>query len=269
MSTTTSTIETKRTDLFKINPKDLIIKTETNPREDYGTKEEWEEFKNSIKAEGVKSPVYITKTDEGYVLTHGFRRLRAVLELINEGVDIKEVPFLKVKNNAEQILLDHMTLNSGKPLTDLEKGETLLQLKKYGYTAKELSAKSGMSYIKVTTLLKFVEDATKETKELVKQGKASMTAVVEIVRKAKGDTTKQKEILEKATTSTTEGTKIKVKAVSDKQVKSEESYKKLQMLSNKLKYEKEIDKKKHDLLNVMISFITGEVSDVNIEKYFK
>ena len=162
-----------------------------------------------------------------------------------------------------------MTLNSGKPLTDLEKGETLLQLKKYGYTPKELSAKSGMSYIKVTTLLNFAENATKETKELVKQGKASMTAVVEIVRKAKGDTTKQKEILEKATTSTTEGTKIKVKAVSDKQVKSEESYKKLQMLSNKLKYEKEIDKKKHDLLNVMISFITGEVSDVNIEKYFK
>jgi len=252
--------ETKRTDLFKINPKNIIINWNDNPRNDYGTKEDFQDFKNSIKSEGIKSPIYLTKVGEDYVLTHGFRRMRATLELISEGVDIKEVPFLKVKNNKEQILFDHMTLNSGKALTDLEKSETLLQLKKYGYEPTELAKKTGIAYQKVINLLKFCEEATKEVKEAVRTGRASMTAGIEVVRQSRGDFEKQIEIIK--STNNIVG-KVKVKNVSNKQIKTEETYKLIIKLRDKIaenKTKEGIDGLK--MINLIIAYIEGNVKEM-------
>ena len=215
----------KRTDVFKINPIDLFIDWASNPRSDYGEKEEWQEFKNQIKIDGVKQPVYVAWDDEkGYILTHGFRRMKAVTELIAEGVDILLVPCFKVKNNQEQILLDHIVLNSGKELTDLEKSETLILLQKYGYEPKELAEKTGISLAKVKILLNFAAEASKTVKTSVKEGKMSFTAATTVVRESKGNVDKQNEVIEKAAKTTTKA-KIRVSDVSKSSTTNDKTYK--------------------------------------------
>ncbi len=258
------TKDLKRTDIFKVNPRQLHIDHSENPRKDYGTPEEWSDFKGAIKAEGVKMPITIfwDNTLEKYRVAHGFRRTKAVLELIEEGVDIQFIPSLKVKNNAEQILLDHLTMNMGKALTDLEKSETFNQLVKYGFTAKMLAEKTGMNQQKVHTLLKFSSEATQELKAKVKDKKVSITAAVDIVRAAKGNSNKQREIVSKAEAMATKEGKntIKVKHVADKQGKPDASYKKLLALSVNLAHNEDASKKAQEVLNNLMNYLNGELS---------
>lgn len=267
MKTAELSKDLKRTDVFKINPNELYIDWESNPRIQYGEKDEWEEFKNQIKIDGVKQPIQITWDDEkGYMLTHGFRRMKAVTELIKEGHDILLVPCFKVKNNMEQILLDHIVLNSGKELTDLEKAETLIQLSKYGYEPKALAEKTGMSLIKVKTLLTFAADASKVLKDTVKEGKMSFTAASTVVREAKGNTQKQNEVIEKASKSTTKK-KIRVSDVSAAAF-NDKTYKKLVALLAKTE-NNAVDLIKIRTLENVIKFLSNKQDEETIIKFLK
>lgn len=263
-----ATKDLKRTDIFKINPRELYVDHEENPRKDYGDAEEWSDFKGSIKAEGVKMPITIFWDNdvEQYRVAHGFRRSKAVLELIEEGVDIQLIPCLKVKNNAEQILLDHLTMNMGKALTDFEKSETFNQLVKYGFTAKMLSEKTGMNQQKVHSLLKFSVEATQELKSKVKDKSVSITAAVDIVRAAKGNSNKQREIVANAITAASkEGkTTINVKHISNKQGKTESTYKKLSALSVELSHNDDADKTSQQVINHLLSYLNGELSHEDV-----
>jgi ParB/RepB/Spo0J family partition protein len=178
----------KRKDMFKINPKDVVVNYDLNPRKDYvgNDPERWEDFKNSIKSEGVKVPIHIfyDKGSDAYMLAHGFRRMRAVLELIEDGVDIKEIPALKVSDNQETILLDHITLNSGMPLNPVELASILGQLEKYGYKSAEISTKTGINIQKVYAYLKFDKEAAKSVKDAVASGIMKFNTAMDIVRNA-------------------------------------------------------------------------------------
>lgn len=189
----------KRKDIFKINPLDILVNFEDNPRADYGTEEDWGTLKESIRQEGVKEPVRIFQNnkEDGWSLAHGFRRVRAVLELIEEGEDIKEILAFKVTNNPETILLDHLSLNSGKPLNDVERSNIVLRLENFGYDPKEIARKTGMQLQKVYVLLRFAKEAKKELKDAVINGEMKFTTAMEVLR-ASIDHDQQNEILEKA-----------------------------------------------------------------------
>lgn len=140
--------------------------------------ETFEELKNSIKEEGLKLPigVQLNKTTGKYKVVHGFRRTKAIRDLVNEGVEIKTVLVQNVSGTEEQILIDHITKNSGLPLTSLELSKIFSKLKKYGYSIEEIAKRTGNKYHKVQQLLAFDEKASFKTKEAVANGELTFTA---------------------------------------------------------------------------------------------
>lgn len=188
-----------RTDAYYMNPLDIKVDFESNPRKDYN-EEDFSELKANIKENGIQVPisVYVDKSDGSVNLAHGFRRMKATLELISEGVNIEKVLVTTVTHNEEDILLNHLTLNSGLKLTDLETAYTLNKLSNMmGGNIAEIARRTGMKYNKVVNLINFHKESSHYTKELVEDKKISMTVAQQLAKQVAG-TERQNKILEKA-----------------------------------------------------------------------
>ena len=111
-----------RQDMVKIDPRLIRIEDGFNPRQ-YTLKENRDHLdalKSSIREMGVRVPVMV-RWDVGTeqaILIDGECRVRACLELIAEGVDIKTIPVLQAQgaNEADRLILA-ITTNTGKPLS--------------------------------------------------------------------------------------------------------------------------------------------------------
>ena len=84
---------TKRTDIFLIDPRNIVVMEGFNVRIDF----DLEELKEQIKVAGVLNPITVIpfKDEEGkekYKLVDGERRYRATMLAIEEGANI---PFIK------------------------------------------------------------------------------------------------------------------------------------------------------------------------------
>lgn len=194
-----------RPDGYTLDPLLIQVAPGTNPRVKYSKDDEsWDEFKMSI-APGVRMPVqvYALKNDAGevkYHLAQGFRRLKAVHELLAANPDmitLKKIPVEFVQYDRERILAEHVTLNNALPLEDIELVRIMEQFQTWGYTVKETSGILFMPEPKVRRLLEFSKKASKKLRDLVEAGKVSMTSAIEFVRKTT-DTVKQTQILNKA-----------------------------------------------------------------------
>ena len=184
-----------RGDSFNMNPADIEINWEENPRKDYGTEDEQNELKESIRLNGIMLPIHVYSVGSKFKLGHGFRRMKAVTELLAEGLDIR-VPVIKIETNEEAILLAHFTLNTGKPLTDLEIGETLNRLCKLlgedNFT--NISKRSGIEYQKVVRLVNLVRNASTQVKTAIANDEMSVTTAIELVAVTSG-VAEQNEVL--------------------------------------------------------------------------
>lgn len=207
-----------RKDAYMVSPLDINVNHETNPRVDYGGVEddgEFTELKNSIKEFGLLQPVYvyIEPTDGTLHLAHGFRRMKAIHELIKEGVSIEKIDVKPIEKNEETILLQHFVQNTGKKLSDLELGDTLLQLSIL--TGEDnlasISRRSGIKYEKVVRLINFAKKASTKMKKAVREKKLSIGNAIAIAN-ATDSIAAQNEVLDEASISTGEG-KIKPSAI--------------------------------------------------------
>lgn len=203
---------TSRTDSFRVNPTEIIVDWSSNPREDYGG-DDFQELKNSIEKEGVIMPlmVYIDKDTNKLHLAHGFRRMKAILELIDEGKEIEVVPIKQIENNIEKILEYHLTLNNGKPLSDIEIAVTLKQLFKYvGEDYNLVAKKANMSYQKVYNLINYIESSSTLSQEMVRKQTLSLANAMAIANQAK-NIDQQNEILKNAENKATSEGRKKIK----------------------------------------------------------
>lgn len=178
------------TDLFNIDPKaiDVDYLAHLNPRADYGS-EDFQELKNSIRESGLKQMISVTQVPgtDIIALAHGFRRFRAVMEIMQEDNIQMKIPAIKVPFNEEEIALSHITQNSQKTLSQYELAVGLYEYKKLTRSnISEVQKKSGIAYSKVHTLITFMETASKETMNAVKSGKLTMNVAIELVKQSKG-----------------------------------------------------------------------------------
>lgn len=180
----------KRTDSFLMNPQDIEIVWSENPREYYGDSE-FTDLKEGIRSAGeVIFPVMVkpNTSNDGWKLAHGFRRLKAVLELMNEGFVIEQVKVIPVHND-EDVLINHIILNNTtKALTDIELSGTLRQLQKLTQidNLQELSRRTGLNYNKVRLLLGFAEVAGTVLRDAVRKDEISFSAAAEIAQNSNG-----------------------------------------------------------------------------------
>lgn len=114
---------TKRTDLFKVEPRNIVVMEGFNVRIDF----DLDELKEQIKAAGVLNPITVIpfKDEDGnekYQLVDGERRYRATMLAIEEGADIPYIKALKAPKDStpEQLYIEQMMRNEGKPFSEYE-----------------------------------------------------------------------------------------------------------------------------------------------------
>lgn len=176
--------QVSRVDSYVIDPRKIIVEHRENVRVDYGDEEgEMAELKASIKEHGVKLPVIVVATNEGFKLSHGFRRMKAVMELIAEGVPIERVPVKQRTNNSEEILIDHFVLNTGKKMSDLEVGDCLNRLSVLmgRDDFKEISKRTGVDYQKAVRLINFIRQAGTQIKASVAEKKMAISTAQSLI----------------------------------------------------------------------------------------
>lgn len=177
-----------RKSMFKVDPREIIFDPDKNPRKFYGTTSDWNAHKESIRQNGVKESIKIQNTREGTILVHGFRRMKAVMELIAEGVDIKSVPceVVPVGYTEEQILMDHLILNSGLSLTPLEEASVYQQFIDYGWTQKQIAEKTGKTQGAISNILK-LSNLPMRVQNYINDGKVSSSMVMHLIKDYKND----------------------------------------------------------------------------------
>lgn len=192
---------TKRTDIYSIDPRNVVVVPNFNARRDF----QLDELKEQIKAKGVLNPITVVpfKDEEGsekYRLVDGERRLRATLAAIEEGAEIMRIKaiFLPRNTSEEQLLVEQVMRNEGKNFTEYEYAIIFHRFKEqYGYTQAEIATKFGKSGAFISRCISLMELAP-EIQQSMASGEISTKAVREIVELHKGDEQAQVKAVEAA-----------------------------------------------------------------------
>lgn len=168
-------LKTGARDMFSIPPSMILVEQGHNPR-DYRLPENrahLDELKRSIAEVGVLQPLWVRfdvpapGEKKTAILVDGECRLRAVLELITEGTEIRSVPVIQVEGKSEtERLLLAVTANTGKPLSKWELGEAFRKLIRFGWSDVDVAKKTGYTARFVAEAVELA-DAPMEVKELL------------------------------------------------------------------------------------------------------
>lgn len=192
---------TKRTDIYTIDPRNVVIVENFNVRKEFAL----DELKEQIKLQGVLNPITVVpfKDEDGnekYRLVDGERRVRATLAAIEEGAEIARIKaiFLPRNTKEEDLLIEQMMRNEGKNFTEYEQALMFQRFRdKFGYSQSEIAAKFGKSATFVGRCLSLLE-LTPEIQEKIENGEISTGAVRLIVGTNKEDEAAQIEAVETA-----------------------------------------------------------------------
>lgn len=180
-------IAEKTRDQFMVDPRKIAIEQGHNPR-DFRLPENQEHLKQmkaSVQAQGVLVPLLVrwdVEVKQG-VLVDGECRLRAVLSLIEEGVEILTVPAVQVQgNNEADRLLTSLTANTGKPLSKWEIGTAFKRLIAFGWDADTIAKRTGYTsrFIKESLEL---SDAPEDVKQLLSEQAVTPSLALQHIRK--------------------------------------------------------------------------------------
>jgi len=173
---------TKRTDIFLIDPRNIVVMENFNVRRDF----DLEELKEQIKAKGVLNPITVIpfKEDgvEKYKLVDGERRYRAVMIAIQEGADIPFVKALKAPKDSttEDLYIEQMMRNEGKRFTEYECAIMFRRFKEeFGYSQIEIADKFKKSPAFISKCLSLL-DLPPYLQDKIVKGELSVKAAREI-----------------------------------------------------------------------------------------
>jgi ParB/RepB/Spo0J family partition protein len=157
-----------------------------NIRSDYG---DLEELAASIEANGVIVPMrgYRVSDDKNFEweVIDGHRRLAACQLLINRGITVrcKIITVDARKYSDEQLVLDMITTNAGKPLNPVEMAEAVRRLQNFGWKNKDISVKFGKS-MRLIQNLALLAGAPKRIRDLISNGNISYTLALSIMKES-------------------------------------------------------------------------------------
>ena len=175
-------------DMIMLPPDSIRIEKNHNPR-NYRLAENHahlDELKLSIQENGVLVPLLVRFDQENKeaILVDGECRLRAVLELIREGVEIVSVPTVQVKGNdpASRLVLA-LTANTGKSLSKWESGTAFQRLVDYGWEIEAIASKLGFTERFVKEAIELA-DADDEIKEMLSERAVTPSLALYHLRKS-------------------------------------------------------------------------------------
>nr|DAF67695.1 MAG TPA: chromosome partitioning protein [Caudoviricetes sp.] len=184
------TNNTKRTDIFLIDPRNIVVMDGFNVRIDF----DLEELKNQIIVAGVLNPITVIpfKDESGvekYKLVDGERRYRATMLAIQEGHEIPYVKALKAPKDSttEQLYIEQMMRNEGKRFTEYECAIMFRRFKEeFGYNQVQIAEKFQKSPAFVSKCLSLL-DLPQYIQDQVVSGTLSAKAAREISNSYDGE----------------------------------------------------------------------------------
>lgn len=184
------------TDLFRIDPYKIVIREGWNPR---STLDDLADLKTSIRENGfyVDKALLLYRRGVDLELISGHRRLRAVLELIEEGIPIVSVPAVldQTGDEGERLARAISANQNGIPLDPMDEGRAFQRLVGYGWETRRIAVKIGRSQSYVYGRLKLLEAET-DVLNAAARGEITQTDVVRTVEHASKDGVKQTEALD-------------------------------------------------------------------------
>ena len=158
-----------------------------NKRVDYG---DIDSLAESILSSGLKTPILLKKIrgEDKYELIHGHRRYRGIQKLIQRGESFPRIKaFLAPQNYTEDdVLLDMIVMNDGKPFNNYEQGLVFLQLVHRGFTETEISSRVGKSTTHIRNCVEMGR-LPKSIQNEIAQGNVSGLTAVDIVKQSNSE----------------------------------------------------------------------------------
>src|SRR3990167_8776973 len=184
------------TDLFKIDPRKIVVRDGWNPRSNL---DNLDDLKASIRENGFypDKPLLLYRRGAELELISGHRRLQSVLELIDEGVPILSIPAVldQSGNDGERLGRALAANQNGVPLEPLDEAHAFQRLVGYGWEPKRIAEKIGRSLSYVYGRLKLLE-ATSDVLDAVERKEITQTDAVRVVEQANRAGVTQEEALD-------------------------------------------------------------------------
>ena len=171
------TNKTTKTDIYKIDPRNIVVKDGFNSREDFG---DIDTLAKQIEENGILNPISVVpfKDEDGnekYRLIDGERRYRAVMSLLDRGVSVDRIPALFQPKSADQkaLLVQQIIRNEGKGFNEMELAIAYKKLLDEGMTKEEIAEKiAGGKHSKVNYCLGHL-NRDERIQKLIADGKVS------------------------------------------------------------------------------------------------
>lgn len=247
-------IETKRDDLKKVDPRNIIVEDGFNVRKDLG---DIVGLAHSVMTDGVIVPVegYKVRGEDKYILTDGHRRLAAVLLALKfnaEGKagfeDVSKIQLIRLipssSNIKDRLYIMAITGEKKKDLTEIEKAEMYSRLveygiaegKKRGEVIKEICTRLCVSPASVYNTLK-LNALPQEIKTAIVNKEISGGTVTTIIREIKDEAEQIKAVeaaITQAKSVAKEGGKSKATARDVKGLKAKSPMQRLREVAEKI-----------------------------------
>ena len=178
------TNKTTKTDIYKIDPRNIVVEDGFNSREDFG---DIDTLAKQIEENGILNPISVVpfkdeSGNEKYRLIDGERRYRAVMSLLDRGVTIDRIPALFQPKSADQkaLLVQQIIRNEGKGFNEMELAIAYKKLLDEGMTKEEIVEKiAGGKHSKVNYCLGHL-NRDERIQKLIADGKVSGVLVRQI-----------------------------------------------------------------------------------------
>lgn len=173
-----------------------------NIRTDYGEKDgTLLELVESIRENGIKEPLKGFRDPEDpdkWIAINGHTRLKACAILNEQGV-FPRAKMITVDGRTmsdEDLILDMISSNAGRPLKPIEIAEAVRRLIAYGLTLEEIAKKFAKELVFIKNM-DLLAKAPKRLREMVSDGRIAYTLVLQTFKQTQ-DFNKAIEIIEKA-----------------------------------------------------------------------
>lgn len=193
---------TKRADIYKINPLDIIVPQGFNSRVNYG---DIDELAAQIKEVGVLNPmtvqVFIDENgNEKYILIDGERRYRAVKQLLDNGEKIDHVPCFIIPANLpkDELYVQQAMRNEGKNFNEYEWAILANKMRtECGITnMSEIARRLGKNVVLVFNWLQLLE-MPEDFQELLRTNQIKASVLRQIIQANGNDYDKARKDIEK------------------------------------------------------------------------
>lgn len=183
----------KKSDAFRVDPRLLKTMPGFNVRDldSPAERPDLDVLKEQIRTSGVEVPLEVRLDGEDIYVTAGHRRLKVVMELIEEGEGIESIPaiaepkWLGEDERAARI----KTLNGGKPLSMLQDAMLVKRLLGFGWDRQKIALRFGWKSEQAVANHEALLAIPSDLKEAVQSGEMAATTAIDIARQAGQDAT--------------------------------------------------------------------------------